>query len=255
MSKKPYIKIVYPDASPVAMLLTEAMVRRASGKRVVATESTERESTGQDLFAGTLCCVTETSVELTLNLAPEAMDFALATLIAKNLTQAERDKAMEASDSLELDALFTPRTEDVANADTRIEEEQKKQIKLADPQITQKMAAALYAAGCSKKSKLLDPFVRGLLADIEIKDNEDEYYISLSALIATKKKMEEWKLNDPFALYDQFQGSIPSWDDVEKAAQTIGQKSEPAGEVDQDSDIDPGLLNDLDEDKKEGGEE
>ena len=111
MSKKPYIKIVYPDASDVAMLLTEAMVRRASGRRVVETESAEREHAGQDLFAGTLCCVTETSVELTLNLAPEAMDFALATLIAKNLTQSERDQAMAASDSLELDALFAPRAQ------------------------------------------------------------------------------------------------------------------------------------------------
>ena len=50
-----------------------------------------------------------------------------------------------------------------------------------------------------------------------------------------------------------------SWDDVEKEARTIGQKpeptSEPAGEADQNSDIEPGLLNDLDEDKKEGGEE
>ena len=111
MSKKPYIKIVYPDASDVAMLLTEAMVRRASGRRVVETESAEREHAGQDLFAGTLCCVTETSVELTLNLAPEALDFALATLIAKNLTQSERDQAMAASDSLELDALFAPRAQ------------------------------------------------------------------------------------------------------------------------------------------------
>ena len=41
----------------------------------------------------------------------------------------------------------------------------------------------------------------------------------------------------------------PTWDDVEKEAQTIGTKS------DQDSDIDPGLLNDLDEDKKEDRED
>lgn len=46
----------------------------------------------------------------------------------------------------------------------------------------------------------------------------------------------------------------PSRDDVEKAAQTIGQKSEPGADADQDSDIEPGLLNDI-EDKKEGGEE
>lgn len=122
MSRKPYIKIVYPDASEIAMLLTEAMVRRASGKRVVETESAERESAGQDLFAGTLCCVTETSVELTLNLAPEAMDYALATLIAKNLTQPERDKAMAASDSLELDTLLA-RAQAAAGQDASCTEE------------------------------------------------------------------------------------------------------------------------------------
>lgn len=120
--KSPEIRIVYPDATPAAMLLTEAMVRRASGKRIVETESSERESVGQDLFAGSLCCVTKTSVELTLNLAPEAMDFALATLIAKNLTQSERDKAMAASDSLELDALFSPRAGEAAGASTCTDE-------------------------------------------------------------------------------------------------------------------------------------
>ena len=121
-------------------------------------------------------------------------------------------------------------------------------IKLAPPQIVQKMAAALYAAGCSKKSKVLDPFIRGLLADIESKDHEDEYYISLSVLIAIKKKMEEWKINDPFALYEQFQGSTPSWEDVETEARKIGQRgaSEPVDDGVEDGEIEPGLLNDTD---------
>jgi len=135
-------------------------------------------------------------------------------------------------------------------------------IELADVWIPQKIAAALCAAGCSKKSKLLDPFVRGLLVDLEIEDQKEEYYISLSVLIAIKKKMEEWKINDPFALYDQFQGSIPSWDDAEKEAQTIGQKSEePSAPAEQsaapraDVDIEPGLLNDLDTETEEKTDE
>lgn len=247
MSKKPTIRIIYPEASSVAMKLTEAMIRRTPGKRTVETVAEDKDSGDEGYLIADLDAVkTSTSVELVLTLCPSAMDYALTQLIAKNLTEEERKDIYCNASGVELLTALPS----LAIAD----EVPVEQIKLADPQITQKMAAALYAAGCSKKSKLLDPFVRGLLADIEFKDNEDEYYISLSALIAIKKKMEEWKINDPFALYDQFQGSIPSWDDVEKAAQTIGQKSEPAGESDQDSDIEPGLLNDI-EDNKEGGEE
>lgn len=344
MSKKPTLTIRYPEASEKALKLTEAMVKRSPGKRVVETESEDPIfPDGGDLFSSFIRCKTQTGVDLTLTLNPASMDFALETLIRPNLNADERKQILgedveqdqaelglgdgaqaaqapgqdtscttevrsapladgenatqsgEPKKQIEIGKLTdvdlrdilrslidtlggTAYSEEVVTSaiDQTIWEIKKiadevpaEQIKLADPQITQKMAAALYAAGCSKKSKLLDPFVRGLLADIEIKDNEDEYYISLSALIAIKKKMEEWKINDPFALYDQFQGSIPSWDDVEKEARTIRKKSDPASEPDgeepsapaeksaaplADGDIEPGLLNDI-EDNGEGGEE
>ena len=100
--KQPELRIVYPDASTAAMLLTEAMIKRSSGKRVVETESTEREYTGQELFAGALACKTDTSVELTLRLNPDAMDYALTTLIAKNLTEEERRAIRMETTSMEV---------------------------------------------------------------------------------------------------------------------------------------------------------
>ena len=67
-------------------------------------------------------------------------------------------------------------------------------------------------------------------------------------------KMAEALENELYDEDHEAKKSDPSWDDVEKAAQTIGQKSEPAGEDDQDSDIEPGLLNDI-EDQTEGGDD
>lgn len=100
--KQPEIKIVYPDASEAAMLLTEAMIKRSSGKRIVETTSEEKEYNGQELFAGALACKTDTSVELTLKLNPDATDYALATLIAKNLTEDEKRAIRMATTSMEV---------------------------------------------------------------------------------------------------------------------------------------------------------
>ena len=286
----PEIKIVYPDASPAAMLLTEAMIKRSSGKRVVETNSEEKEYTGQELFSGALACKTDTSVELTLRLNPDAMDYALTTLIAKNLTEEERRAIRMETTSMEVVDLLTPAqaaeapgqaldgssSTDVPSAEREAATqsgEQKKQIevgkfsekalrdilnemvdtmekghgtfdainhavweikritdevpteqiKLADSWVAQKIAAVLQAAGCSKKSKTLDPFARGLIADLEKTNKEDEYYISLSVLVALVKTMAESKGNDPFALYSVFGGETASWDDVEREARQIGQ--------------------------------
>lgn len=112
MSKKPYIKIVYPDASSVAMLLTEAMIRRTSGKRVVETTSTDKcEDESGTLFSGVDACKTETSVELTLNLIPAAMDYALTQLIAQNLTKEERENILKNADAVDLLAILGPLAE------------------------------------------------------------------------------------------------------------------------------------------------
>lgn len=121
MSKQPQIRIVYPNASAAAMLLTDAMIKRTSGKRVVTTDSEEREYTGEALFGALLACKMDTSVELTLNLNPDAMDYALTTLIAKNLTEDEKRQVRMETDSMEImDLLSTAQA--AADASTCTEE-------------------------------------------------------------------------------------------------------------------------------------
>jgi hypothetical protein len=104
MSRKPTIKISYPDASDVAMKLTEAMVRRAPGRRVVETTSEDSASpAGGELFADFDACSTSTSVDLTLTLNSASMDYALETLIRPNLTTDERKRILgEDSEQIEL---------------------------------------------------------------------------------------------------------------------------------------------------------
>ena len=95
MSRKPTIKISYPDASDVAMKLTEAMVRRAPGRRVVETTSEDSASpAGGELFADFDACSTSTSVDLTLTLNSASMDYALETLIRPNLTADEKKRIL-----------------------------------------------------------------------------------------------------------------------------------------------------------------
>lgn len=345
--KQPEIKVIYPDASAAAMLLTDAMIRRSTGKRVVETNSEEKEYTGEQLFGGVLSTKTDTSVELTLRLNPDAMDYALTMLVAKNLTEEEKRAIRMETDSMEIVDLLSPRAQaaqapgqaldgrcspDVPSAERgaatqsgeqdaidvplleapreenqieigkvpekklrdilndMIERMEKghgtfdavnhavweikqiadevpvEQIKLAESWVPQKIAAVLQAAGCSKKSKTLDPFARGLIADLEKTNKEDEYYISLSVLVALVKKMAESKGNDPFALYSVFGGETASWDEIEQQARMIGQskhctkksaapladtacgddevgtQSEPT-----DGEIEPGLLNDIED--------
>ena len=326
--KQPEIKVIYPDASAAAMLLTDAMIRRSTGKRVVETNSEEKEYTGEQLFGGVLSTKTDTSVELTLRLNPDAMDYALTMLVAKNLTEEEKRAIRMETDSMEIVDLLSPRageagadtcTEEVRSAsradeaidvplleapdeDNQIEigkisekvlrniindmlermekghgtfdainhavweikritdEVPTEQIKLAESWVPQKIAAVLQAAGCSKKSKTLDPFARGLIADLEKINKEDEYYISLSVLVALVKKMAEFKGNDPFALYSVFGGDTASWEEIEQEARKIGQhktdKADKAdkAEAEQDGEIDAGLLDDI-ETETEGSEE
>ena len=106
MSKKPTIKIVYPEASEKALLLTEAMVKRAPGKRVVETESEDPIfPDGGELFSGFIRCKTQTGVELTLTLNPSSMDYALETLIRPNLTADEKKRIL--GDSASGDDMFS----------------------------------------------------------------------------------------------------------------------------------------------------
>jgi len=112
MSKKqPEIKVIYPDASAAAMLLTDAMIRRSTGKRVVETNSEEKEYNGEALFGGVLSTKTDTSVELTLRLNPDAMDYALTMLVAKNLTEEEKRAIRMETDSMEIVDLLSSRAQ------------------------------------------------------------------------------------------------------------------------------------------------
>lgn len=120
--KQPEIKVIYPDASPAAMLLTDAMIRRSTGKRVVETNSEEKEYTGEMLFGGVLSTKTDTSVELTLRLNPDVMDYALTTLIAKNLTEEEKRAIRMETDSMEIVDLLSP-AQAAAGQDTSCTEE------------------------------------------------------------------------------------------------------------------------------------
>lgn len=106
--KQPEIKVIYPDASAAAMLLTDAMIRRSTGKRIVETNSEEKEYTGEVLFGGVLSTKTDTSVELTLRLNPDAMDYALTMLVAKNLTEEEKRAIRMETDSMEIVDLLSP---------------------------------------------------------------------------------------------------------------------------------------------------
>lgn len=108
MSRKPTIKISYPDASDVAMKLTEAMVRRAPGRRVVETTSEDSASpAGGELFADFDACSTSTSVDLTLTLNSASMDYALETLIRPNLT-ADEKKRILGEDAEQTELTLTP---------------------------------------------------------------------------------------------------------------------------------------------------
>ena len=95
MSRKPTIKISYPEASSKALQLTEAMVKRAPGERVVRTESEDPVfPDGGELFSNFIRCKTQTGVDLTLTLNPSSMDYALETLIRPNLTTDERKQIL-----------------------------------------------------------------------------------------------------------------------------------------------------------------
>ena len=105
MSRKPTIKLSYPDASTLAMQLTNAMIRRAPGKRVLETISEDKAGDGEgSLLDGLNSVRTSTGVEMTLTLEPNSMDYALQQLIRPNLTE-EETKAIFGEDSTSSDQM------------------------------------------------------------------------------------------------------------------------------------------------------
>lgn len=230
MSRKPTIKISYPEASEKALQLTEAMVKRAPGKRVVETESDDPVFPGAgDLFSSFIRCKTQTGVELTLNLNPSSMDYALETLIRPNLTADERKRIL--GDSASGDDLLPGS----APAEEQTAPDQEKQIDVG---------------------KIPDRDLRTILADLVdaaqgyVQGGQDAWEKHIENAIETAiKEVTERLYNE-----DRINPAAdPSWDDVEAEARSMGKK--------QDQDIEPGLLNDLDDGSdgmapaEEGGEE
>lgn len=289
MSKKPTITIRYPEASEKALKLTEAMVKRSPGKRVVETESEDPIfPDGGDLFSSFIRCKTSTGVDLTLTLNPASMDFALETLIRPNLNAEERRRILGESEDEEqaelgLDggaqaaqapgqALDGGSSPDVPSAEQEAATQSGEQETPAFSYQTYAeiglILATLEFVPRNKKTASTINFLKDLaeITKKHLKRNLDEvekdFFLAkeiadsmLHETPPTAADPEKILTDLTGILYNQDHGvkkSDPSWDDVEKEAQTIGQKSEPAGESDQDSDIEPGLLNDLDEDKKEG---
>jgi len=276
MSKKPTITIRYPEASEKALKLTEAMVKRSPGKRVVETESEDPIfPDGGDLFSSFIRCKTQTGVDLTLTLNPSSMDFALETLIRPNLNADERKQILGEDTASSEEALpgFAP-AEDQQNGTQAATQSGEQETPAFYYQIYAEIGlilATLEWVPRNKKNPSTINFLKDLaeITKKHLKRNRDEgeedFFLAkeiadsmLRETPPTAADPEKMLTDLTGILYDKDHGikkQEPSWDDVEKEAQTIGQKSEPAGEDDQDSDIEPGLLNDLDEDKKEGGED
>ena len=315
MSRKPTIKISYPDASDVAMKLTEAMVRRAPGRRVVETTSEDSASpAGGELFADFDACSTSTSVDLTLTLNSASMDYALETLIRPNLTADERKRIL--GDSASGDDLLPGS----APAEEQTAPDQEKQIeigKIPDRELRTILAdlsqnvqtcaaneeaihiqdaidAMNYQAGVvgdtdqdyieaneltdmlavlisfsqfaqsKKKMEQLSTFadrVCGHIQRMEKEDAFDRFCIPVVCLLDSIKEADlRFRASRTLAPYDEFlnlkqKGGYvddieypkngPSWKDVEREAQALGK--DKTDKTDKTDDIEPGLLNDLDD--------
>lgn len=304
MSRKPTIKISYPDASDVAMKLTEAMVRRAPGRRVVETTSEDSASpAGGELFADFDACSTSTSVDLTLTLNSASMDYALETLIRPNLTADERKRIL-GEDSEQTELALTQGEQEKKIEIGKIPDRDLRTI-LAD--LIQKYKNALVDdperliedtikeidhkagvidldetedAGFSYKTYALfglilatiellkktkrDSPVNSLILYLELakehleknKNEIESYFLDAlhigwsRAYISPQKKENASGLVEQITerLYNEDKikpAADPSWDDVEAEARKIGQhKTDETNETD---DIEPGLLNDLDD--------
>lgn len=297
MSKKPTLTIRYPEASEKALKLTEAIVKRSPGKRVVETESEDLISPDDgDLFSSFIRCKTQTGVDLTLTLNPASMDFALETLIRPNLNADERKQILgedveqdqaelglengaQAAQAPGQDTSCTTAVRSAPLADggnaTQSGEQESPSFSYQTYAEIGLILATLEFVPRNKKTASTINFLKDL-AEItkkhlkrNIDEGEGDFYDAKELADAMLHDTQPASA-DPEKMLTELTGKLynqdhgietkePSWDDVEKEARTIGQKSEqasePSGESDQDSDIEPGLLNDTDEDKKEGEKE
>lgn len=141
MSRKPQIKLSYPNASELALMLTDAMIRRAPGRRVVETTSEDKSNTdeGGSLLDGLDSVRTSTGVEMTLTLDPNSMDYLLQQLIRPNLTEEERKRIFH-EDSISGNDIFSPHAGEAAGAGTCEDKSSTTEVgsaSLADGQQTQ----------------------------------------------------------------------------------------------------------------------
>lgn len=245
MSRKPTIKISYPEASEKALQLTEAMVKRAPGKRVVETESDDPVFPGAgDLFSSFIRCKTQTGVELTLNLNPSSMDYALETLIRPNLTADERRRIL-GEDAEQTELALTP-GEQLAN-ELIIEPEKKIEIgKIPDRDLRTILADLVDATqGYVQGEKHIENAIETAIKEIDhragvidLNETQNEQG-NTSGEKPKKAKKSRKKKQDP------------SWDDVEAEArqmQASALKQSAAPLADNGGgEIDSGLLNDLDD--------
>jgi len=304
MSRKPTIRISYPSASEKALQLTEVMVKRAPGKRVVETESEDPIfPDGGELFSGFIRCKTQTGVELTLTLNSASMDYALETLIRPNLTADERKRilgedAEQKQAELKLETAAAELAESINHVikpETNTEAEAAIAALLAYIfiRVHDKKYRGIveYIEGMLMKWQhggkcLLDFSAIGALYDrgLDISDQcgapSDDPDDLLERLLRNddtgKENAEDDKTCNNCDHYDPADGICdidkaekdfltpacerftpetdttkePSWDDVEAEARKIGQhKTDETNETD---DIEPGLLNDI-ENGEEGG--
>ena len=267
MSKKPTLTIRYPEASEKALKLTEAMVKRSPGKRTVETESEDPIfPDGGNLFSSFIRCKTQTGVDLTLTLNPASMDFALETLIRPNLNADERKQILGEDveqDQAELglengaqaaqapgQALDGSSSPDVPSAEqeatTQSGEQETPSFSYQTYAEIGLILATLEFVPRNKKTASTINFLKDL-AEItkkhlkrNIDEGEGDFYDAKELADAMLHDTQP-AAADPEKMLTELTGKLynqdhgietkePSWDDVEKAAQTIGQRPEPASE-------------------------
>lgn len=264
MSRKPTIKISYPDASDVAMKLTEAMVRRAPGRRVVETTSEDSASpAGGELFADFDACSTSTSVDLTLTLNSASMDYALETLIRPNLTTDERKRIL-GEDAEQKQAELKLETAAVELAES-INHVIKPETNTEAEAAIAALLAYIFIRVHDKKYRDIIEYIEGMLIKWQY---GDKCLLDFSAI----GTLYDWGIDisnqggapsGPDDLLERLLDAMkekanaehqhdPSWADVEAEARQMQapapkQSAAPRADEEKTGEIEPGLLNDLDD--------
>lgn len=227
MGKKPTIRITYPEASSVAMKLTEAMIRRTPGKRTVETVAEDKDKRDEGYLLADLDAVkTSTSVELTLTLCPSAMDYALTQLIAKNLTEEERKDIYCNASGVELlaalpslaiaDGAREPEKKDSVPSLDKPGEKEPDYILREDITLTARLASLLAQIASTPKKVDIDrgfvPIVEDLIAYIDSIDTAGDMQPIVTMMLlkrllffasATLKKNPKNKRPDYYTLADE----------------------------------------------------